>query len=337
MEDARVARERRRQDVGERSEDRREDRADRDRPPDHPCRRRVGAVGVAGSQHPRDDHLAGDRYRVEHEREEEEELIRDLVRTDLGIAHPRENGRRDEEARVERGRADEDLAPDPHHRLHFAPARAARGRVRAEQFDDERDSHSRLRDRGSRGRAGNPPVEDVDEEELEDEIREVRDDDDLEWPPQVRDAAEVALARERDERGWKADRGDPEIRQRVVARGAVPTEPAEERPADDLAADEERESNPERRPEGLRRKASGVVFAASARRPRDNGGRPVREEVEDRERSREHRPRKAERRDLRPAEMADDRGVGKDVERLGRERAEGRQREPNNLAVVRRT
>ena len=150
MEDARVARERRRQGVGERREDRREDRADRDRPPDHPRRGGVRSVGVAGAEHPPDDHLARDRDRVEDERDEEEELVGDLVRADLGVAHPREDGRGDEEARVERGGADEDLAPDAHHRLHLAPARPARGRVRAEQLDDERDAHPRLRDRGSR-------------------------------------------------------------------------------------------------------------------------------------------------------------------------------------------
>ncbi len=74
-----------------------------------------------------------------------------------------------------------------------------------------------LRDRCSRRRAGDPPVEDVDEEDLEDEVRDVRDDDDLERPAQVRDAAEVALSCERDERRGQADRGDPEVRERVVA------------------------------------------------------------------------------------------------------------------------
>ena len=112
------------------------------------------------------------------------------------------------------------------------------------------------------------------------------------------------------------------------------TEPAEERRGDDLAADKQREPDPERRPERLRREASGVLLAAGARRACNDGGRPVREEVEDRERAREHCARKTERGDLRSAEVADDRGVGEEVKRLGRERAERGQREPNDLAVV---
>ena len=43
-------------------------------------------VGVAGAEAAADDHLAGDRDRVEHEREEDPELERDLVRGDRGVA-----------------------------------------------------------------------------------------------------------------------------------------------------------------------------------------------------------------------------------------------------------
>jgi len=86
-------------------------------------------------------------------------------------------------------------------RTHLFPARPARRRVWAEELDDERDPHSGLRDRGSGRAAGDPPVEAVDEEQLEDEVRDVRDDDDLERPAEVRDAAQVALAGQRDERG----------------------------------------------------------------------------------------------------------------------------------------
>ena len=42
----------------------------------------------------------------------------------------------------------------------------------------------------------------------------------------------------------------------------------------------------------------------------------------------------AERRQLRPAEMADDRRVDEEVERLGRERAQRRDGELEDLAVV---
>lgn len=52
---------------------------------------------------------------------------------------------------------------------------------------------------------------------------------------------------------------------------------------------------------------------------------------------RENRAGEPERRDLRPAEMTDDCRVRQHVQGLRRERAERRQREPEDLAVVRRT
>ena len=196
-----VVGERGREGVGERREDQREDAADRDRPADHPQRGVVGAVRVPGAEHPPDDHLARDRDRVEDERDEEEELI---ARSGARRSRRRPSARaptRRRGTRVERGGADEDLPADAHHRPHLPPARATRRRVRTQQLDDEGDAHSRLRDRRPGGGAGDAPVEDVDEEDLEHEVRDVRDDDDLERPAEVRDAAQVALPRERDKRG----------------------------------------------------------------------------------------------------------------------------------------
>ena len=72
-----------------------------------------------------------------------------------------------------------------------------------------------------------------------------------------------------------------------------------------------------------------------ARRPPDLGGRPVLEEVEDREERAEHDGGDPERGELRAAEVADDRRVDEDVERLGGERAERRHGEAEDLAVVR--
>ena len=63
---------------------------------------------------------------------------------------------------------------------------------------------------------------------------------------------------------------------------------------------------------------------------------PYAEEVEDRERPAEHEPGDPERCELRPPEMADDRGVDEDEGRLGGERAEGQDGEAEDLAVVRR-
>jgi hypothetical protein len=75
--------------------------------------------------------------------------------------------------------------------------------------------------------------------------------------------------------------------------------------------------------------------------PRPHGAgdlrrRPVLEEVEDREQPAEDGEGDAERRELRPAQMADDGSVDEDVERLGGERAERERREPDDLPIVRR-
>ena len=77
-----------------------------------------------------------------------------------------------------------------------------------------------------------------------------------------------------------------------------------------------------------------ALAVAGADAAGDRGGRAVGEEVEDAERHAEHGAGDAEPAERPGAEVPDDRGVGQDVERLGRERAERRDREPQDLAVV---
>ena len=103
-----------------------------------------------------------------------------------------------------------------------------------------------------------------------------------------------------------------------------------------LEHDEQHRPDRERRPQCLRRQPGGALLLARSRRACDHRRRPVREEVEDREGPREHGAGEPEGCDLRTAEMADDGRVGKDVERFGREGAERRERQPQDLAVVRR-
>ena len=292
------------------------------------------ASGIARAECPSDDHLSRDRDRVEDQREEDEELVRDLVRAELRVADARQHRRGDEERRVQRNRPHEDLPADADHRPHLLEARPLRRRVRTQQLDDERDAHPELRDRGARSRSGDPPVEHVDEHDLEDEIHGVRDHDDHQRPAEIRDAAEVALARERDDRRREPDRGDAEVDERVVPRLAVAAERAQERLRGRLADDEQHRADRERRPQRLRREPGCALVLARAGRARDHRCRPVRQEVEDRERAREDDSGEAQPGQLRAAQMADDRRVGQDVERFGRERPEGGQREPQDLAIV---
>ena len=71
---------------------------------------------------------------------------------------------------------------------------------------------------------GDPPVEAVDEQQLENEVRDVPGDEDDERRPQVGDTAQVALRAEREERGREADRGDAQVR-RPRSRPSGPRRP----------------------------------------------------------------------------------------------------------------
>jgi hypothetical protein len=63
-------------------------------------------------------------------------------------------------------------------------------------------------------------------------------------------------------------------------------------------------------------------------------GRGVGEEVAQRDDGGEQRGGERERRELGRPDVPDDRGVGEQVQRLGRQRAERRQREAQDLTVV---
>src|SRR5262245_29482139 len=80
-----------------------------------------------------------------------------------------------------------------------------------------------------------------------------------------------------------------------------------------------------------------MLFLPGPRSSRYDGRRAVREEVEDRERAGEDGAGESERRDLGPAEVADDCRVRQDVQRFGCKRAECRQRKPDDFTVMRGT
>ena len=133
-----------------------------------------------------------------------------------------------------------------------------------------------------------------------------------------------------------AERGDAQVARRQVGDVAR-RRPARARAARPSADDHggERDPRGEREPERLR--------AERRRRPRrgpapcsrvDARGRAVGEEDAQRDEVRQHRRGERQRRELRRAEMADDRGVDQQVQRLGGQRAQGGQREAQDLAVV---
>ena len=133
-EDGRVVGEDARKDVGERQETEGEDGSDDDRERDHPDARVERTLRASCAELPADDDLTGDRDRVEHEREEDPELERDLVGAELRIAEARDDGTGEQERADERRGADEEELADREQppRRARAPARGRRDR-RAER------------------------------------------------------------------------------------------------------------------------------------------------------------------------------------------------------------
>ena len=202
-----VARERAREDAREHEHEHREHAAERDREPDHPLARAVGLLAPASPELAPDDDLPRDRHGVEDEREEDPELERDLVRRDRGVAEARRDRAREDEREHQRGRPDEDPLPEREHTSRKREPDARLAGLEPPQHDDhERGAHPELRDRRPPRRARDPPVEAVDEEQLEEHVRDVAGDEDDERRAQVGDPAEVALRPECEERGREADR-----------------------------------------------------------------------------------------------------------------------------------
>ena len=322
-----------RDDVAERQQDEAEQRARRDRPPDHPRRRRTRPARVIGAEHPPDHHLPGDRDRVEHEREEDEQLEGDLVRGERGRADAGEHRGGDEEGGEQRGRADRDLAADLHQR---ADPREV-GRLpprRARLHPHEGRAHPHLGDHGAPRRAGEAPAEAVDEQHLEHHVDRMGGDQDVQRRAQVGDPAQEALAGRREHEERRAERGDPQVARRLLEDLALPAHQHRDRAGERDRGEQQHDADDEAEPQRLRAEPRRLLLLPGAVQARDARRGAVGEEVEDRERGGQRGRRDRERRELERAEMADDRGVDEQVERLGGQRAERGHGEPEDLAVV---
>ncbi len=102
-----------------------------------------------------------------------------------------------------------------------------------------------------------------------------------------------------------------------------------------LEAKREHHSEPEREPGGLDADVEGLVDAAGTVQPRGPRRGAVLEEGAEPEDLREQQPRERQARERHGAEMADDGRVAQNVERLGDQRAEGRDGERKHLAIGR--
>ena len=151
---------------------------------------------------------------------------------------------------------------------------------------------------------------------------------------QVADPAQEALAGAGEHEERRAERGDPQVGRRAVGDLALAAHQRRERRASATASDEQRDADASAEPQRLRAEPRRLARLARAVQPRHLRGRAVGEEVEDGEGGAQHARRDRQRRELRRAEVADDRRVDEHVQRLGGERAERRDGEPEDLAVV---
>ena len=266
----RIAREQAWQPRLEREQDEHEGGAEADRPADHPARGRVRPARVAGAEHASDDHLTGDRD-ASRSSARKIQSWKAIWCAPSGAAPIRASTdaatRNDAYSAVVRTKI-------------WRPTRSS-GRISASRGRFERACGRSSSTANATPipacaiavpprRAGHAPVEAVDEQHLEHQVDHVRRDDDLERAPQVRDAAQVALAGERDQRGGQAERRDPQVEEREIARPSVPAERAQERRCASPPDDEQRAADRDRDPQRLRRQARRTL----ATRPRRSHARP---------------------------------------------------------------
>ena len=163
-------------------------------------------------------------------------------------------------------------------------ASLARLEPRAAIDDDERRAHPELRDRRSPRRALDPPVEAVDEDAPR--ARGSTTFPAMRTTSGVRRSAtprRYPCAAEREERGREADRGDPQVRDGVVRGLALAAHERDELLGEHGDERRDGDAEREREPDRLRAEPSRGLLLAGAARARDLRGRPVLEEVEDRE------------------------------------------------------
>ena len=222
---------------------------------------------------------------------------------------------------IQRARADRDLGADAREPAHQPRLRAGQ----RPRDHDERRAHRELRRDRAERRPVEPEVQAVDEHQLEDQVRDVRGDHDLERAAQSRDPAQIALTGGREQDGRQARRRDPQVARREVGDVPVPREQRDRGPGErqrhQRSPARSRAPGPATPPA---RRARGRAPLAAAVGPRDRCGRAVDEEVEHRRDGAERRGRERQRGELGRPEMADDGGVGEQVQRLRRERAERR-------------
>jgi hypothetical protein len=198
----------------------------------------------------------------------------------------------------------------------------------------ERGAHARLGDDRRDRRAQEPDVQAVDQHQPEHHVEGVRRDKDHQRRAHVGHPAQVALAGQRDQREWQAGRGDPQVVHGQLLGASLRAHQRDQGAGRGRQHQGEGHADAGGQPQRLRRQRPGTRRLSRARQPRHLGGRAIGQKVEQREAAREQGARDRERGELGRTQVPDHRRVGEEIEGLGRESAERRHRQADDLPVV---
>ena len=201
--------------------------------------------------------------------------------------------------------------------------------------DDVRRDHAPLREHGAERRAGDPPAESVDEDPVQERVRAEAEAGDPQRRDGVLHAAQQPGRGEHDQHRGQPPHREPEVDLRLArdlrARAEEPDEEGSREVADEgeHRPDAEREPHPVDADRHRPRRVAGAEPAGDGR-----GGR-VREEDHEPDDRLQHGRGDAEPGERDDAEVADERRVHDEEQRLRDERPECGHGEPQDVAVQR--
>ncbi len=291
-----------------------------------------GAVGPQVGAHER---LRGDRHGVQRQCREEPQLHADLVRAEGGRADTRRDGRRREGADLERAAAQNEVAVGDQLLGHERPV-DAQAHPLAAQRGDEQGARDGLGDDVGPRRADQAEPGRVDQDRGQGGRDQEREGHEPHGALGVLHRAHPALARTRDQEEGRAEDRDAQPLGGGSGDGRGVAHRRGQGPREELDEHDHRQARGESDPGALHAFGDGPGPVARAEAARGAGGGAVGEDRPD-ERGEAHEgsaQRETGQRD-RP-EMPDDGRVDQEVDRLGGEDDERRQRERGDPAVRRR-
>ncbi len=305
-------------------------------PPDHPVGRRPRCRDVTGSEVLAGDRLRGDRDRVQRERQQRPNPERDLVRRDGRVALPGGDGGRGDEHHLQRERPEHQrraglgrgLQPgkidaQPHARSPCAGRHHHQVGGRADVLGDD----------CAPGRARDAPVQAEHEGRVQRDVQYVGQDRDDERSPGVLQPAQHSGAGQDGQHGGRREQADPQVGDRASRDGGRGAERVGDRIRERQPDGQDRDADRSGEPEAVDALPDRCLPVARPELPGDGSGRAVGEEDRDVDQGGQRLGGDAEAAEWCGAEPANDGRVREQEQRLGDERDERGDRQPQDLGV----